>query len=52
MGTSRMEVKLRQVASDLPPDFKFKESTWYIDDLTEDDKGQRTEMSDCDLENK
>ena len=38
MGSLGMEVKI--ATSELPPDFKYKESTHFIDDLTEDDKGQ------------
>ena len=35
MGTLGMDVKIE--TSDLPPDFKYKESTKFIEDLTEDD---------------
>ena len=37
--------------SDLPPGFKYKESTNFIVDLTEDDKGQWIELSDDELKN-
>ena len=44
-----MDVKIE--TSDLPPDFKYKESTKFIEDLTEDDKGQWIELSDDELKN-
>ena len=37
--------------SDLPPAFMYKESTKFIEDLTEDDKGQWIELSDGELKN-
>ena len=37
--------------SDLPPDFKYKGSIKFIEDLTEDDKGQLIELSDDGLKN-
>ena len=44
-----MDVKIE--TSDLPPGFKYKESTKFIEDLTEDDKGQWVEMTDDELKN-
>ena len=49
MGSLGMEV--RNETSDLPPDFKYKESKKFIEDLTENDKGQWTELSDDELKN-
>ena len=39
-------------ASDLKPHFKYKESKKFIEDLTEDDKGQWIELNDDELENR
>ena len=44
-----MDVKIE--TSNLPPDFKYEESTKFIEDLTEDDKGQWVELSDDELKN-
>ena len=49
MGSLGLEVKME--TSDLPPGFKYKESTKFIDDLAEDDKGQWIELSDDELRN-
>ena len=47
MGSLVIEVKIE--TSDLPPDLNFKESTKFIGDSTEDDKGQWIELSDDEL---
>ena len=39
------------IIDNLPPDFKYKESTQFIDDLTDDDEGQWIELSDDELKN-
>ena len=44
-----MEVEIE--TSDRPPDFKYKESTKSIENLTEDDKGRWIELSDDELKN-
>ena len=44
-----MDVKIE--TSDLPPDFKYKESTNFIEGLIEDDKGQWVELIDDELIN-
>ena len=44
-----MEVKIE--TSDLPPDFKYKESTRFIENLTEDYKGQWIVLSDDEFHN-
>ena len=49
MGTLGMEVKTE--TSNLPPDFKYKESANFVEGLTEDDKGQWIELSDNELKN-
>ena len=49
MGTLGMDVKIE--TSELPPNFKYEKSTKYIEDLTEDDKGQWVELSDGELKN-
>ena len=47
MGSLGMEVKIE--TSNLPPDFKCKESKKFIGDLIEDDKGKWIQLSDDEL---
>ena len=49
MGILGIDVEIE--TSDLPPDFKYKESTKSIEDLAEDDKGQWIELGDDELKN-
>ena len=47
MGSLGMDMKIE--TSDLPPDFRYKERTRFIEGLTEDDKGQWIELNDDEL---
>ena len=49
MGSSGTEVKIRTSA--LPPDFKYKESAKFTEELTEDKKGQWIEFNGDELKN-
>ena len=49
MGTLEMTVETE--TNELPPKFMYKESKKHIEDLTEDGKEQRVELSDGELKN-